>query len=170
MTMTTELDGADDFAGVQFVGFAEVKASIDNLTAETARLRKRQDRLAQGIHPITMPPVPITLSSGTGTLNQPNLLGPQSGKFWDIHRVSVANYTAGYVIMYLNAQNADVLYKFDADSTSGVQVQTFGKAQILLGSNDNLFFYASGITTANNLAIAFAGTEIDAPLIGDYLL
>jgi hypothetical protein len=151
--------------------FVNFKASIDALTAETARLRKRQDRLSQGIHPFIVGPMPLTITSNAGTLAIPNLLGPQMSNYWDIHRISVTGYSAGTIAVYLGQNNGDLVANFVTPSAGSiVGCQYFGKAHILLSGNDSLYFGASGITAAGGyLTVSLSGVEIAADLIGDYL-
>lgn len=156
-------------AALSFEFAASLGISIDGLTNELRQARKRAENIAQLIHPFTIPPMAMTITgsagSGTGTLNLPNILGPQTGQYWDVHRISCTGFSAGTVSVYLNQNNADLVAVF---SSAGVLLN--GKAQIILGGNDNLYFSAASATAASGyITISIAGTEIAAPLIGEYL-
>lgn len=155
-------------AGFQFG--VELKASIDSLTGEIARDRKFRQQVAQAIHPFTIPPMPITITSSAGSLFLPNITGPQLGNYWDVHRISVTGYTAGTVAVYLNQANAELVANFVTPASGPiVGTQFYGKGHIVLGGNDSLYFNATGITSAAGfLTVSFAGVEIAAPYIGYY--
>lgn len=141
----------------------DVGVSLDSLASEIKRYNDRAHRLAQAIHPFSVPPSPIALSSGTGTLSQPNISGPQMSNYWDVHRIAAMGFTAGSVTVYLNAVGGDPVAYLTAQG-----VYYFGKGQVMLTGNDNLVFYATNIT--GTVAMALGGTEIAAHAIGDYLL
>lgn len=131
----------------------------------------RPRRLAQLINPFKVSVMPLTITgsagSGAGTLNSPNLLGPQIGNYWDVRCIQASGFTAGTVAVTLNAGSGELVCYFTAQG-----VQLVGKGQILLGGNDNLYFTAAGITSTNQgpVSISVSGITIAAPLIGEYLL
>lgn len=149
--------------GIGFDFTAQLQASIGSLAEEMKAWRSERQRLAQAIHPFVIPGIPLSLTTGAGTLNQPNIMSPRTGKFWDIRRISCIGYSAGSVTGYLNSISGDVVLEF---ATAGVLLN--GKAQILLGSNDLLVFGAASIT--GTVTIGLAGIEIDADRIGEYLI
>ena len=149
--------------GVGIAAFAGVSAALGNVADELAALRARQDRVAQEVHWFTIPPQAITLSAGAGTLNVPTMLGPRTGRYWDVRRISCTGFTAGTVTVYLSQNGAEQVAVF---STAGILLN--GKAQIFLGANDALYFSAASIT--GSVTVSIAGIEISAPCIGDYLL
>jgi hypothetical protein len=148
-----------------------LQASVNALTAELELHRTRSRRLAQLINPFKVSVMPLTISgsagSGVGSLNAPNLLGPQIGNYWDIRCIQASGFTAGSVSVTLNHQSGELVAYFTAQG-----VQLIGKGQILLGGNDNLYFSAAGITSTSQgpLSISVSGITIAAPLIGEYLL
>jgi hypothetical protein len=127
--------------------------------------------LSQLIHPFKVSVIPLTISgvagSGVGSLNVPNMLGPQVGQYWDVRCIQASGFTAGNISVFLNQANAELVAYL-----TGQGVSLIGKGQILLGGNDNLYFSAAGITSTNQgpLSISLSGIEIAAPLIGEYLL
>lgn len=141
---------------------AGLTAGLDRVAVELERQRERQQRIAQDIHPFIVPVFQIALSSGAGTLNQPNAFGPQVSNYWDVHRIQCTDFTAGTVTVYLNIAGAEKVAVF---ATAGVLL--VGTAQILLGAGDTLVFVASGITGSVNVSVA--GVEVAARSIGDYL-
>ena len=149
--------------GIGFDFTAQLQASIGSLAEEMKAWRSERQRLAQAVHPFVIPGIPLSLTTGAGTLNQPNILSPRTGKFWDIRRISCTGYTAGTVTTYLNSTSGDIVALF---STAGVLLN--GKAQLLIGANDLLVFGAASIT--GTVTIGLAGVEVDADRIGEYLI
>jgi hypothetical protein len=152
-----------DDGGIAFDFSAGLQASIGSLTDEMKAWRSGRQRLAQAVHPFVIPGIPLSLSTGAGTLNQPNILSPRTGKFWDIRRISCTGYTAGTVTCYLNSTSGDIVALF---ASAGVLLN--GKAQLLIGANDLLVFGAASIT--GTVTIGLAGVEVDAERIGEYLI
>jgi hypothetical protein len=149
--------------GISLEVFAGMSASLGQLVAEAAWQREYKRNLIQEIHPFSVPAQGITLTAGAGTLDQPNLLGPRTGRAWDVRRMSVTGFTAGTVTVCQTQANADVLAVF---SSAGVLLN--GKAQLLVNAGDRMIFVASGIT--GSVTVSIAGIDISATLLGDYLL
>ena len=141
---------------------AVLAASVSDLATELRLQRERGHRLAQAIHPFGVTVVSMTLAAGAGTINQPNLHGPQMSNYWDVKRIQCTGFTAGTVTVYLNVVNAEIAAVF---SQAGVLLN--GKAQILLNATDTLVFSATGIT--GSVLVSLAGVEIAADCIGEYL-
>jgi hypothetical protein len=157
MTATTD----ETFTGIEIM--AGLSASIGNLAGQLEIDRESRRKLAQAIHPFTIPPQPIAVSGGAGSLDQPNILGPRTGKYWDLRRISCTGFSAGTVTVYLSQSGAEMVGVFSAAG-----VLTLGKAHILLGGNDRLYFSAASIT--GTPVVSIAGLEIDATWIGEYLI
>jgi hypothetical protein len=152
-----------DGGGIAFDFSAGLQASIGSLTEQLKAWRSDRLRLAQAVHPFVIPGIPLSLTTGAGTLNQPNIMSPRTGRFWDIRRISCTGYTAGTVTCYLNSTSGDIVALF---STAGVLLN--GKAQLLIGANDLLVFGAASIT--GTVTVGLAGVEVDAERIGEYLI
>jgi hypothetical protein len=157
------MSNPDSGGGIGFDFAAGLQASIGSLADELKAWRSERQRTAQAIHLFTLSGMPISLTASAGTLDQPNLLGPRTGHFWDIRRISCTGYTVGTVTVYLNSTSGDIVAVF---STAGVLLN--GKAQLMLGANDRLIFSAATIT--GTVTIGLAGVEIDADRIGEYLI
>lgn len=158
--MTTPLDTS---SGLNFQVMADLSANLGQVAQEMKLRREKETRLAQGVHPFMISPNQITLAASAGTLNQPNLYGPQLGNYWDVKCIQATGFSAGTVTVYYNQNGAEEAAIF---STAGVLL--VGKGQILLSGNDALIFVAASIT--GSVTIAMRGIEIAAPLIGDYLM
>lgn len=157
--MTTTETGA----GFDIQVLAGLSANVGSLASQIWAERDDKQRLAQAIHHFTVPPQAVAITSNAGTLDQPNLLGPRTGKFWDIRRIAATGFTAGTVTVYMGPVGAEIVAYFSAQG-----VTTLGKATVLLGGNDRLVFSAATIT--GTVTVSIAGTEIDADRIGDYLV
>lgn len=145
--------------GLSFQFMAGLTASIEGLAAQMENDRAERQCIAQAIHPFKVPGIPVPSS---GTLDQPNLLGPRTGQYWDIHRISCTGFSAGSVTAYLNSAFGDEVETFAAAG-----IIKYGKAQQMLTAGDRLVFVATGIT--GSVVVSFGGTEIAAPYIGYYL-
>lgn len=146
------------------LGFSvELQASIDSLSGEMAMARHRATRLNQMITLARVPGIPVQLSGGDGTLQLPNILGPMTGQWWDIRRIAVWGFTAGTVNAYLSSPSGDLVLSWAAAG-----VTTLGKAHVLLRPNDSLVFVATGVT--GSVTVALDAIQVEAPVIGDYLL
>lgn len=155
MTQTTEPRG--------LVASVQLSASVESLTEAMREQRDRLDRLTRAVRPVYITGIPMTLSGGDGTLNVPNMLGPATGRYWDVHRITVSGFTAGTVTVYDSSTAGDTLLIIASAGS-----QFLGKAQMLLAPQRTLVFSASGIT--GTVAVSMAMTEIEARWIGDYLL
>jgi hypothetical protein len=106
--------------------------------------------------------VPTQVVPASGILDEPNILGPQRGKAWDIHRIACTGFTAGSVVLQL-PNTFDQLWTFSAAGT-----QLFGKWQMGIVDPARFYIVATGIT--GTVSINMSGVEIDLPWLGDYLL
>jgi small neutral amino acid transporter SnatA (MarC family) len=150
-------------AEVSFEIAGGVAVALDGLSEELRKTRQRAEKVAQLVHPVVVSGISLPLTAGAGTLNIPNMLGPMTGHYWDLKRITAYGFSAGTVTVTLGASQGDVLTVI---STEGSVL--FGKAHILLNGGDNLYFTAAGIT--GTVSVAIAAIEIAAPVIGDYLL
>jgi predicted phage tail protein len=146
-----------------FEASASLGLAIEGLTNEMKQARMRSQRLAQLVHPFKVSTIPMTITSNAGTLNVPNMLGPQTGYYWDVKRITATGFSAGTVTVTLGAGGGETLTIISAAGSL-----LLGKAHILLSGSDNLYFTAASIT--GTVAISLAGIEIAAPVIGEYLL
>lgn len=83
----------------------------------------------------------VTLSSGAGTLDQPDLFQAKTGFYWSVRRLTAVGWTSGAVTAYKNSTNGEPVAPYPSPS-----VFTFGRGELLLNPGDRLVFAATGIT------------------------
>lgn len=111
-------------------------------------------------------PVPILggilLTSGAGTLDQPDMYGPKDPYWWDLRDLAVWGFTAGTVTVYLNSTTGGFIAQ---TSTPG---DFTWSAQKLLAPRDRLIFVAAGVTGS----VQFGGQaiEIETAWLPEYLM
>ena len=102
----------------------------------------------------------LTLSSGAGATQFPDTLGPASGFYWCVRRLSVQGYTAGSVTVYKNAPPVGGAIIGTPEVFLPVpQAGNFylGKSEGMLNPTDALSISATGIT----LATGYAGIQVN---------
>lgn len=112
----------------------------------------------------TVRQVPIVATSlgGSGTIMQPATLGPPTGWYWGVRRLTAQGFSAGTVTVYDTSASGEPLETFAAAGT-----QTFGKGQILLHPGHYLVFVAAGIT--GTVTMYGAADLFRAPFLSRYL-
>jgi hypothetical protein len=148
-------------AGLQFA--ANLSASIDGLASQLKAASERDRQCRASIWTFRVPPVPMTLTAGAGSLGSAMMFGPRTGQFWSIHYMVASGFTAGTVSVYLNSANGDLIYGFPSAGSA-----TFGKGQMFLQPGDRFHFSATGIT--GTVAISFGGVQMLSEYVGDYLI
>lgn len=111
-------------------------------------------------------PVPILgaipLSSGAGTLDQPDMYGPKDPYWWDLRDLVAYGFTAGTITVYLNSSAGQPL------AVATVVGEFTWSANHLLAPRDRLVFVASGIT--GNALVGGQAVEIETLWLPEYLM
>jgi hypothetical protein len=142
---------------------AGLAVQVGALTTALQQEYQRRQSLQNALHQVTVGPGQIPLSAGAGTLQQDPMMGPNTGYFWSVRRLSAWGFTAGTVQVYMNQPGGELLPSFPAAGSL-----TFGRGEVLLQPLDNLVFVASGITgTVQVQGIADNG---ELWILADYLL
>jgi hypothetical protein len=143
---------------------AGLSLSLGKVADQLAKQANRQEQFIQALHLIEVPVPQITAASGT--VDQPELLGPKTGKVWDVKRITAATFTAGTVSLYSGGVQTDqqLMYVFSQSGTLW-----FGSNQLMLQAGQRLMFAASS-TLVGNVTLKIAAVELDAALLPDYLL
>jgi len=158
----------DSGPGLDFEILANLNASLSGLAAELRRSNDRADRLqemarsAQYIDHI--PLGQITVSGAAGVLDVPNLMGPRTGYFWDVHRYTCSAFTGGTVSVY----NGGVADGQQVMVFTSAGVSLVGKAQGIVSPGNRLIAQAAGLSGTATLGIGV--TIIRAEYFWDYLL
>jgi len=165
---TPALTGANG-GGPGLQVFAELSANLGRVAQLMQNDVERKQRAWRQIRPITGIPVGQITAAST-LLGSPELAGPRSGFWWDIHLLLGATFTGGAVNVY---RSAGGLTQPDLNLVGGFTSSgylTYGKAQLMLAPGQYLVFGSNSTFTGTaNLAIASV-TEIAAAAVPDYLL
>jgi hypothetical protein len=148
-------------------------ASMDAHTIELRRRNDLEQRMRELSQHVSLIPQ-ITLGQLTASVAQPgnqnaldvpNLMGPRTGKAWDIHRYTCSAFTGGTVSIYLDAiADGGQVMVFTAAGVSLV-----GKNQGFVPAGSRLIAAATGLVGTATLAIGGV-VEIDRAWVADYLL
>lgn len=163
---------SDGQAGAGFELMARLSASVDGLAGELKSDRDRRDRLSQLIQPFSIPSIAVpyggaTPGNGVGNTDVPNMLGPRSGQVWDVHQISTTGWATGTMSVFLDAVNGTLVAQFSAAPA----VLNFGKGQLLITAGSRLIIVGAAATGAvAAAAVALRGVQMDARMLGDYLL
>lgn len=138
-------------------------ASIDALNTTLLQQAQRQQEIRSVIQTFRVPPVPMTITAGAGTLGSGFMFGPRTGQFWDIKYMVATGFTSGTVSVFLNSSDGDQVYGFPSEGYA-----SFGKGQMFLVPGERFHFSATGIT--GTVAVSFGGVQVASPFVGDYLI
>lgn len=127
------------------------------LTGEAARMAE----LNRAYLPLYIGLTGVTTSQ---TVDLPNILGPRTGWYWDIHTIIGQGVSAGSITVYKNSANGEQWATFNSSG----QVN-WGKLQFLLTAGDRLVLVGSASLPATGAAITVAGVQIAAPRFGRYV-
>jgi hypothetical protein len=98
-------------------------------------------------------PIYATSLGASGTISQPGTLGPPTGFYWGIRRLTASGFTAGTVTFYDSSASGEPL-AVAGSAIAGIP-QTFGRGEVLLHPGHYLVIVAAGITgTATILGAA----------------
>ena len=122
---------------------AEVEINLTEETSKTSRGHSDRQQLAQEIYQFPFTPLSIPLASGSGTLDEPGQFAPPRGFMWCVRRLTLAGYSAGSVVPYIDDFEPILL-----PNAGAAQTVFIGKAEWLLDSGQRLKFVATGITGA----------------------
>src|SRR5215813_1672530 len=90
--MTT--DPGNGGPGFSVQAFAELAASVGQLATAVAAQEERARRMWHAVRPIPGIPLP-QITTGSGIIDQPELLAPRTGYWWDVKWVTAATFTGG---------------------------------------------------------------------------
>jgi hypothetical protein len=162
------MTASDDLTPAGLELGAGLNLSLGRLATALEMQQQKAQRLGQALHQVTIGPGLIPIAASAGTLAQDPMFGPNTGFFWSVRRLTAWGFSAGTVQVFMNSTNGELLPSFAQAGSL-----TFGRGELLLQPNDNLYFVASGIT----LAAGFAGVQIQGVadngelwILPDYLL
>lgn len=155
----TEVDGA----GL----LVNLSVQVGRLADELESRRQKDQDAFEGMHLISVVLPQITAASQT--ISYGDLMGPMTGKVWDIRSITCATFTGGTVSLYraqssAGATDTQLKYVFQQAGTLW-----FARAQFLLQGNDQFILTASSSLTGS-VTPSFEATEMDIDLLPDYLV
>ena len=129
---------------------AELCASLNGLAQRMDRESQWRERVARAVQVVPFAGS-ITISGGTGLYDVADQLQAKTGFIWSIRRLTAYGFTAGTVTAYKNSALGEPLCPYPVAA-----VNTFGKGEQKLLSNDRIVWGASGVTAASG-AVTFWG-------------
>jgi len=163
------LTGTGSDGGFSFQMFADLGANLGRVARALEDEQARKQRAWRQIRPI--PGIPAgQLTAASTFLNQPELAGPRSGYWWDVHLIVAATFTGGSVNVFRSAGGTvqpDIMLVGGFPSSGYL---TYGKAQLMISPGQSLVFGSSSTFTGTaNISLASV-TEIASAAVPDYLL
>ena len=159
---------------------ADVEASLGTIGTELQRQRRDRDELNQAIYPVEIPPATGTVpASGTLTIANPELFGPENGIVWDVRRVTVVGLAANEVVnLYRGAtgtsNDAQPNNKIAqiTNQTTNAKDGTYspGLGACLLRGNQVLTIQGTGLTNGEIITVTWDAISVPAKWLGAYLL
>src|SRR5215472_14827863 len=110
----------DQASGAGLQVFAQLSANLGTVAQALKDQASKNQRLWQSIRPI--PGIPVgQLTAASKFLDLPELTGPRTGYWWDIHLLLAATFTAGSVNVYraTNATNVPDINLVGGFSSAG---------------------------------------------------
>jgi hypothetical protein len=121
----------------------------------------RRARLRNNIFPFDINPGLIT---GSGTFDQPMVLGPREGFAWDVELLVAASFTAGTVTVYKQGiADHNIRGVFPSAGTL-----RYSGASLFLRAPERLLIVGTGIT--GNVTISGSAIMVAEEFVGEYLL
>lgn len=160
---------------------AQVHLSVNRLGDHLEWEDRRRRELAQHVYPLDIPPQFGTVTAG-GVLAIANaeLLGPRTGEFWDIRRITVAGLASSSEIATIYKGSTGAVTNgvaVDAVNNNAVaqvtgKVGTYGpgKSACILRAGQFISVGGSSLTASEIVWLVMEGTRIAAPCIGEFLL
>lgn len=154
--------GADEIARRMGGAQAAVGGSLEVVLGRVARHLDRQAREHdEMIQLLNVVPIAGILTA-TGTLDNPDMLGPKDGYWWDLRRLTLSGFSAGTVALYRNSANGAQLANWTQTGE-----WTWSAAQ-WLRPRDRMIFVATGITGA--VIVDGDAVEVSTRMLPQYVL
>jgi hypothetical protein len=155
------------WAGLQIL--ADMSVNLSRAVKAIEDQTARNQRLWSQIRPI--PGIPVgQITAASTLLALPELAGPRTGYWWDVHLLNGATFTGGSVNVYRGAGGLTQPDINLVGAFTAAGYLTYGKAQLLIPPGQYLIFGSSSTFTGTaNIAVTSV-TEIAATALPDYLL
>lgn len=164
----------DGSAAVEFLASLDVNLGrlCDQMDAQTRRYWDLNDF----IYPIEIPAMQVAVpGSGTLTIASPELLGPRSGWFWDVRRISVSGLKSSSesVNVYRGSTGSAVdvvanAYLASITGPEGAYAPGLGAA--MLRANQSIVVAGTGLTSAELVTVTYDAIAVASEYLGAYLL
>ena len=147
--------------GLDLKVMADLSLNLGRVADEMERERKRRERFATALHIIEVNS--LSISAASQTLDKGDIMGPRTGKVWDVTWMSCATFTAGTIAVYKDgAVDSNKRFVF-------TQAGVWEPSQFLLQRGQRMIL-VSDSNFAGTAQISFAAVEFDEWLLPDYLL
>jgi len=139
---------------------------VDRLTRREEHAERAAVDLWQNVHMVPILYTGLTgLAGSTGAvIASPDRMGPSTGFWWDVRRLSIWGFTAGTVNVYLNdiSGNGELVASFPQPG------QYTWSGGLLLGPDDYLAAITAGVT--GSVFLAGQAVEVGTRYLPDYLI
>lgn len=165
-------DAVDRLTGV----VADLHLQIGALRDDRARaLADIRDRVFQDVYPVAIPARSAQVTSGGAlTIADAEQLGPRSGIYWDVRRVSVFGLASSETVNLFKVASATTAsaaaQNFVCTISQSTPFQAFGLGQVMLRAHESLMVTGTGLTNGEWVTMSADGFSIGAEWIGLYLL
>lgn len=167
-------DGAALTVDVEFL--ASIDAGINRLADQIAAQKANPADLNEYIYPVEIPAQQVKVTAGGAlTIASAELLGPRSGFYWDVRRVTITGLASSSenVTVYRGStgtasdQVANNTISFGAGPTF---TYAPGLGACLLRAGQSIVIGGSGLTASELVTATFDAIAVAAPYLGAYLL
>jgi hypothetical protein len=145
--------------------FADLSANLGRAADEMQHKRQLDARLWQAIRPLPGIVCP-QITTTNGLLDQPELLSPRTGYWWDVKTLTAATFTAGSVNVYLGGTGAEDSHLALVFPVAGTY--QMGTGQLLVPPGERLIVKAVAVT--GNVTSWLTVVEVAAWALPAYLM
>ena len=155
---------------------ASIDASLGEMTRQMADQADRYWNLNQFIYPIEIPAQQGKVTGGGAlTIASPELLGPRSGWFWDVRRISVSGLASSSEIVNIyrgsTGSAVDAVANSYLSSITGPEgAYAPGLGAAMLRANQSIVVTGSSLTASELVTVTYDAIAVHADYLGAYLL
>ena len=168
--------GGNGDGGLSLSVFADLGATLSRLATVIDRDYQQRIALRNAIYPIEIPPQTVAVTAGgTVTIASPELLGPRSGWFWDVRRVTVAGLASSTEVVTIyrgetGSSTDQVNTQAIASLTGKTGTYAPGLGALLLRPGQSVVVAGASLTASELVSVSGDAICVKAEYLGAYLL
>jgi hypothetical protein len=150
--------------------------SLSAIAGQLAKADRDRSELLNAIYPVEIPAQQVKVTGGgVLSVSSAELMGPRSGWYWDVRRVTVTGLASSSEIV--------TLYRGSSGSSADAQVQNVvttltgptgtygaGLGAFMLRAGQSIIVGGSSLTASELVTVTADAIAVAAPYIGAYLL